>query len=336
MKLKDYWFTATVILVVPLTFIAFFINVPAPKPQVEVINLSAGYQGFWHGEAIKFRARVSFTEKDQTFEKTVVALESQSSNGEWQQEKVVNITKGGTHTLTDSSAPSVGVLNYRAAVYQGDEFLAASEMKKKRGFAKKKGFTYEGHLGYRFFTEKEYENFTCKSVNRCWALYVTSNVPLKTQLWIRGERLDQSKKITKNLIRANKVSKVELPALNNTGSGWFKNTQSVLSGIEVQRLVAEEVRQKKIRNKPPTQTATPKPTRKPLATAQECSAWRAELIEARATLESWRPTDWSSWYEWTAQAALANFLNSGDISGAAQAAEVIESLNVYTTLLSRC
>jgi|LauGreSuBDMM15SN_2_FD.fasta_scaffold00388_3 hypothetical protein len=272
----------------------------------------------WIGTAPTFK--VNLKSSEEKFNDTTVAIEKQDTQGQWSKVAYRDVESSGIIVIDGDKAPKAGKAIYRASVFQGDRYVESSKTKTIVFLPKKSNFTYVGRIGYRFFSQKEYDKSPCPGVNGCWAFHIVSRAKVRVEIKVLngGKTLSETAKVeipTINKVRVVKVSSFSPRA----ASGYFDHSEELLTAKDLKRIALEWKKKQQQQNKP-----TPTPTKDPqelTASAGQCRAWRNEADRIYREL----------------QLDLARFLNMGDIAGAARVQAEIQDVPYAQRLFnSRC
>lgn len=291
------------------------------------------------------RFKVALHSEETYYENVALHLEKQDSRGEWSSVNIMDVSRPGSFELNGESFSQPGEVVYRASIFQGERLVGSSEIKKVTFLPKKSDFTYVGRIGYRFFSEKEYDKSTCPAGSGCWKVHIVSRAKVRLEIKMvasyetcgRNAGKTLSKIVKVEIPNINKVQVVTIPSLfSSPGSGCFEYSEELLTAKDLKR-IALAMRQKEEQNNSRPKPQPTKTSQIPSASAEQCFKWRWALAKDKETLSSYKPRDWYSWREWDEQTALAYALNSGDIGAAAEVARIIQNMDVLRQLInSRC
>jgi hypothetical protein len=315
---------------------------PAELIEFSEIKLSVSDGAYtWIGTPPIFKVNLKPTE--QVLNDITLTIEKQDIQGQWSKVAHRDIESAGVIVIDGDPATKAGKAIYRASVFQGERYVESSKTKTIVFLPKKSNFTYVGRIGYRYLTEDEKDKFTCPTQSPCWGVYLHSRAKVSINIqYLDSAAKAISKSVKVDLTKINKVRLVKVPSINgNSQSGYFNHTEKLLSAKDLKRIALEWKKKQQAKPKPQTTNSTPKPqpsaTESSRESAQQCFDWRLKLAQDKAIIESYKPSDWSPWLngEWEAQTALAEGLNSGDLSQAATVSMIIERGYVLRTLISR-
>ena len=224
----------------------------------EIKLTSSKSQYTWVGEAPQFK--VAFKSKEETFNDVTLKIEKQDTQGQWYTVASSKILESGLIELKGGPSYDLGKEIYRASVFQGEKYVASSKTKSVVFLPKKNSFTYDGTIGYRYFTPKEYENSPCPGVNGCWGFHIVSRAKVRLEIKVMNGGKAVSKTVKVDLPNINKVRVVKVSSLSQSpASGHFDYAEELLTSKDLKRIALDS--KKKLQNKPvPLPTKTKKPT----------------------------------------------------------------------------
>lgn len=231
--------------------------------KIDELKLVVGDSAYtWVGTYPQFK--VVLQSKETNYKNVALHVQRQDARGEWSSVLVKEVARPGLFNIVGKIESKEGKAIYRALIVQGERLVTGSETKQVTFVPKKKNFTYEGNIGYRYFELDEYKSSPCPATVTCVGAHVVSKAKVTIKAVIKNPQLENlTKPINLDITAINKVQSLKLPITSL--SKWYNSvymsfvyTSKALTAKDLKRIALAQ--KKKQQNKPtPIPSTQPEP-----------------------------------------------------------------------------